>query len=150
MVISLKHLPQIVLSHVSTKYMQGHQHLDIKPWGQGTIITVKQRSEVLLSYPQSSDQCIYNTRVGVVLEKGQLLTNCNSSPFIIVSGSLNNTLYLWSKARKSGIVWEVLRSWHTQRGNTGQFRVVLDSFHRHCRAKLDFFKSPNCVEIILK
>lgn len=51
------------------KYMQGHQHLDIKPWGQGMIVTVKQRSEAVLSYPQSSDQCIYNTRVRVVVEK---------------------------------------------------------------------------------
>lgn len=91
--MSSKHLPSILLSHVSTKYMQGHHHLDKKAWGQGATITVKQRSEPMLKRPQSSDQQDGDGG-GEVVKKVQLPTNCNRSPFIIVSDSLNNKLYL--------------------------------------------------------
>lgn len=94
--------------------------------------------------------CPQDKNGGGVVLKNVRPTNCNRGPFIIVSGSLNNTLYLWSTARQSGIVWEVLRSRHTQRGNTGQFRVALDPFHRPCRRSWDFPESSNCAEVILK
>lgn len=135
MVISPKHLPRVTLSHVSTKYMQGHQDKK-KP-------EVKVQS--LLSKRGQWRRChVHNLRTNPSTRWGwglvvQRPSNCNRSCFIVVSGSLNNTLYLWSRARQSGIVWEVLRSWHTQRGIAGQLVVILDRFHHRSQSKMRFF-----------
>lgn len=69
---------------------------------------------------QSSNQRVYEKSVYGAggLKNGQVPTNCNRGSFIIVPGSMNNTLYLWSSARQSGIVWEVLRSADAREGET--------------------------------
>lgn len=63
-----------------------------------------------------------------VVKNAQRPTNCNSGPFIILTGSLNNTLYLWSRARQSGIVWEGSQIPTHAEGKRGAARGCTGSF----------------------
>lgn len=146
MVLSGEHLPLLVLSHVSASYTQGHPGLGLRSRHDQSC--QRDVNNIALTSTIFGQSHVQDEGAGWLVV--QLPTNCNRSSFIIVSGSRNNTLHLWSRARQSGIVWEVLRSWHTQEGKRGAAHGYSGSFPPSLqRQKWDFPQGSDCVGVIL-